>query len=452
MKKVTAVLLAVALVLLASACSKGAGTASSSLPSSSLPQTPPSSSHPSRDEPSSLPPSDISSGQVSQPEAKPDDDIQSAIKPPEDTLHKNHHGYSLLTAVQKVYYEAMHTAVEEMKASWIVLGPHTETYAADIAVVRSALVADHPEIFWLPPYYVTAVGTDGEGNLTALMMFSSSADVSPAFLVTRSEKTYMKQELEQAVQDITSLVTATTPFEIELQLHDLLCSRVEYSDDKSNSMIYTAYGALVEGKALCEGYSRAMQLLLSRFGILSTTVTGVAEGEGHMWNMVYIDGAWYNLDVTWNDTTKDFISHEYFNITDREISLDHTFSKDYTELDGEKLATGQVTFNISRPLGTAIEADYFTKKGFFFSSDKILDLAKLLINSEEDIIEVKFINAAAKEDFSAKVNEYVEELNAEITLMNPNAEFYVGRVAVSSLTMKLYKTEKEDSTEVESSF
>ena len=156
----------------------------------------------------------------------------------------------------------MHTAVEDMFTSWVILGKLSDNYSNDILVARYALVNDHPDVFWLPPYYITAVGKDNASNPAALMMFSSSADIQPAFLVNRSEKAVMEEELMKAVLDITGQVTATDPFEIELQLHDLLCSRVEYSDDQTDSMIYSAYGALVNGKALCEGYSKAMQLLL----------------------------------------------------------------------------------------------------------------------------------------------------------------------------------------------
>ena len=445
-------MLAVIFIVFAVSC-KGEEPAksASALPSSSLPsssQTP--SSKPQSDKPSSSEPSDVSSGQVSRPESKPGEDIENTVTPPEDTLHKNHYCYSLLTDVQKVYYEAMHTAVEQMTASWIVLGPHTEKYAADIAVVRSALVSDHPEIFWLPPYYVTALGKDKEGNSTALMMFSSSSEISPAYMVSRSEKAYMEKELESAVEEIASLVTAETPFEIELQLHDLLCSRVEYSNDKEDGMIYTAYGALVGGKAICEGYSRAMQLLLSRFGILSTTVTGIAEGEGHMWNMVNIEGGWYNLDVTWNDSAGEFISHEYFNVTDAEISLDHTFSKDYTGIKAEELAKGQTSFNISRPLGTALDADYFVKCGFFYTPYKMDILAELLINGGEEVLEVKFADTATRDDFLQNYAIYVEQINAEIALISPEADFYIGATSVSTLTMKLYKTKKD--SEISESF
>lgn len=454
MRKITAVLLSVLLCAVFSACGGGdtASTAGSA-PSSSLPSSSPTTSAPESDSPSSSNPSDISSGQAPRPESKPEkEETAPNVTPPENTLHKDHLCYAALTDIQKVYYEAMHTAVEAMHSSWIALGPHTEAYAADIATTRAALVSDHPEIFWIPRYYVTAVGRDAEGGATALVMFSTSPELSPAYAVTRSEKAAMQAELNAAVENIAAKVTGTTEFEIEAQLHDILCSMVEYSDNEAEGMIYTSYGALVEGKALCEGYSRAMQLLLARFGIASTTVSGIADGEGHMWNVVNIEGEWYHLDATWNDISNETVSHEYFNITDSEILLDHTFAKNYTEIDPELLSTGEVSFNIFRPACTALDADYFVKRGFFFTPDKMQTLASLLVAEEGDMIEVKFADAQVKEDFVANYGSYFEELNAEIARLAPDADFYVYRISVSSITMRIYKTEKEEASNEASSF
>ena len=90
----------------------------------------------------------------------------------------------------------------------------------------------------------------------------------------------------------------------------------------------TAYSALIDGEAICEGYSRAMQLLLDRVGIRNYLVVGDGvneEGtEAHMWNIVEIDGENYHLDATWNDTgNENSIGYLYFNVNDSIISRDH---------------------------------------------------------------------------------------------------------------------------------
>lgn len=330
-----------------------------------------------------------------------------------------------------------------MFSSWVVLGALSDNYVKDISLVRHALVADHPEIFWLPNYYITATGNDDNGDPAALMMFSSSADVSPSFLVSRSEKAEMENELKSAVSNIASQVTATDPFEIELQLHDLLCGLVTYSTDSSDPMIYSAYGALVNGKALCEGYSRAMQLLLHHFNIPCTTVTGIAEGDGHMWNQVSIGSNWYNLDVTWNDTSSEFVSHEYFNLSDADISKDHTFSKDFYELTESEFANGTLAFNFSKPVCESTTNSYFTKRGFVFSKDNVSDLAKHIYNSADQMIEVRFVDSAFKDEFNRNVSAYLESINSELLLQSADLDYYIGRYSVSSLTVKFYKTKNQ---------
>ena len=421
---------------------------SSDEPSSENPSSKPSSSDPSST-PSSLPSSsDIGSSSAPSSSAPSSSQVSSSTPSTPDpapeeipSIHKEHYCYSNLTPIQKQYYNSMHTAVEDMFTSWVVLGELSSNYKNDIAVARHALANDHPDVFWLPPYYITATGKDDSGNPAALLMFSSSANVSPSFLVKRSEKALMEQELSSAVLDIAGQVTATDPFEIELQLHDLLCKRVEYSDDETDPMIYSAYGALVNGKALCEGYSKAMQLLLHHFNIPCITVTGVANNEGHMWNQVSIGSKWYNLDVTWNDYSTDFVSHEYFNLTDADISLDHTFSKDFYELSDRELSGGSVSFNLARPVCESNTYNYFTKRGFIFSAENIPALASYILSSDEEMIEVRFSSSSFKKAFYENASMYLEKINAELTLQNPEKDYYIGRYSsVSILTLKLYKT------------
>jgi hypothetical protein len=153
----------------------------------------------------------------------------------------------------------------------------------------------------------------------------------------------------------------------------------------------TAYGALVERKTACEGYSRAMQLLLDLQGIPCYIVTGEASNlagftGGHAWNKVQVGGAWYHLDATWNDpVTEDgshVTSHAYFNVTDALIGQTH-------EVSDEK-----------NPC-TATQDNYFIRKGLEFSSlDRAAEdaLAKALreaMRAGDNAAELRFTDAAA---------------------------------------------------------
>ncbi len=414
-----------------------APTDSSNLSSSDLSSSDDSSSGSSAD--SSHTDSSIGGPSFPSDTESPDEEIIETPPPEDASVHWQHYCFSNLTEIQKTYYEAMYTAAIDMTKSWVALGPKSKDYKTDIAVVRNALVNDHPDIFWFPSYYATALGKDDEDSDVVLMYFSTSADSGPAYLITPGEKPVMEKELKKAVEKITKKVTAKDPYEIELQLHDLLCEQVEYSSDKSDPMIYTAYGALVNGRAICEGYSRAMQLLLAEFKIRSVTVTGIAGGEGHMWNAVELEDEWYHLDVTWNDTKGSTLSHEYFNLNDKLILADHSFSKNFDQFSPEELESGQVSFNTKKPDCTGTEHNYFNRSGFVYFPDATPALAAYLIRTDNRVVEVRFSDKAFRDRFYNDTEKYVSLLNDNLLTADPECNFYIGGISVSNMVLRLYK-------------
>lgn len=60
-------------------------------------------------------------------------------------------------------------------------------------------------------------------------------------------------------------------------------------------------GPILDGTAVCEGYSHSFELLCSLSDVDCLFVSGKCNGEAHGWNKVRVDGVWYNVDVTWDD-------------------------------------------------------------------------------------------------------------------------------------------------------
>ena len=83
-----------------------------------------------------------------------------------------------------------------------------------------------------------------------------------------------------------------------LLIHDRLCLGCEY-DYQFNDISYTMYGALVNGSAVCDGYTKAYSYLLRQVGIESRAC--VSFDINHAWNLIKIDGKYYHVDVTWDD-------------------------------------------------------------------------------------------------------------------------------------------------------
>ena len=98
-------------------------------------------------------------------------------------------------------------------------------------------------------------------------------------------------------------VTGLSTYEIVCAVNEYLCDTVYYPPNEPYAaMTHTAYGALHDGVAVCEGYACAAKLLLNKLGVQCDIQIGTCtDGGGHAWNLVLVDGQWYQLDVTWND-------------------------------------------------------------------------------------------------------------------------------------------------------
>lgn len=178
----------------------------------------------------------------------------------------------------------------------------------------SALRNDNPQLFWIANVYSYTVTDAG----TAVQLYSR---------IPADQIHSMAAELRSTVGRIVEgMPLGLSEFDREAYLFDQVVSSCSFeeeaAEDASHWKPYTVYGALVEGRAVCEGYSRAMQLLLSYAGMQCRLVDGRGEGQMHMWNLVCVEGGWYHLDVTWSDGDS-MVRYNYFNVTDNVIRLDH---------------------------------------------------------------------------------------------------------------------------------
>ncbi len=205
--------------------------------------------------------------------------------------------------------------------------------------------------------------------------------------------------LEKAREIVAQADSLPDAYDQELYFHDYICQNTTYLTQEDDG--YTAYNALVEGRAVCEGYSRALQLLLDMVGIPNYLATGVGvddsgSREGHMWNIVTIGGSNYHVDATWDDLDAEDIhhyAHTYFNVTDDYIGVNH-----------EEIAPAENNCN-------AVAANYYVQNGMCFSAydDACLqDMADAAAQSIQDgtyTIEVWFTNEQAYLEAAADLTE-----------------------------------------------
>lgn len=130
-----------------------------------------------------------------------------------------------------------------------------------------------------------------------------------------------------AVEIVTEAKKHTSPIAQELYIHNEICKRVTYERDKN-----TAVGALVYGKADCDGYADAFYML----GRMCGLNVGRIFGGGHAWNWIdFGDGKVYCVDVTYDDDFFDFKEYGgkvrgylFFNAPEEIIAVNHKWDRE----------------------------------------------------------------------------------------------------------------------------
>ena len=110
-------------------------------------------------------------------------------------------------------------------------------------------------------------------------------------------------------------------------IHDYIVKHVSYD---TSYKAYTAYEALANRSAVCQGYALLTYQLLTEAGIQAHYVTGKGNGGPHAWNLVKIENKWYHLDTTFDDPVPDKagrVMYSYFNVTDEQLSKDHEWDR-----------------------------------------------------------------------------------------------------------------------------
>lgn len=146
-----------------------------------------------------------------------------------------------------------------------------------------------------------------------------SATLKVTYLTSKEQEEYINNELSKIVNliirdNVTDLNKVKT-------INKYLVDRYEYD----NSFVSNnAYSALKTGKTTCQGYALTAYKMLNLAGIESRIITGKLKETRHGWNLAKLDGKWYHLDITSNDS----VGLNTFFLKDDECLRDSGFTWD----------------------------------------------------------------------------------------------------------------------------
>ena len=255
--------------------------------------------------------------------------------------------YEQLNEQARMTYDVLVAGVANGSLSFVFDEVDYETFEEDLSDAVAALTYEHPEFFWISGGYryvrshtIGRARGDFEVDLMCYDYWTYTADPQ-GYIDT----------LEAKVDEIAAQARQyETDYERVLFVHDYIVSRVDYNHEAaeetkntirkaSSEQAYSAYGCLVDDNAICGGYSKGFQLLMTELGIECLYVKGIAGGGYHGWNCVRIGGEYYFFDLTWDDpglTKEDGtlrypqgITYAYFGVTTERMARTHSPLPDF---------------------------------------------------------------------------------------------------------------------------
>lgn len=176
----------------------------------------------------------------------------------------------------------------------------------------------------------------GEGFVVCLLNTDATKIVySPSDKMSMDQcLNYIKEVNELADAVISQMITEDmTQKEKALTLYTYLTKNViydyRYYTDRENMPFVstTAYGALKNNLAICGGYSHALNILFKKVGIECFNVSGVYNGEDHIWNIAKLDNQWLYFDATSDSGLTEESQFKSFGSLPEKMKEDHQWDE-----------------------------------------------------------------------------------------------------------------------------
>lgn len=296
------------------------------------------------------------------------------------------YAYNLLTEQEKEIYVEILGALEQLAEDVIVSSSDVD----QVVKIHEYVCADNPELFWVNGYQIVPYEMAGK---TVKVKYSG------LYTMKKGEKENYQLALERAVEPwLAEIAKCEGEYAKVKKAYELIILNTEYAPQVKESQ--NVLSVFLEGKSVCQGYAEAFQYLCKHSGIQNILVVGEANNgndtQPHAWNLVSIDGSYYQFDITWGDPNYQVsenvvdevnwnISYKYFGLTDKEMSENHTMQM---EMEVPECKSNQ--------------NNYYVKEGYYYESLDKKQLKLQFMAAEETgagAVHIRCANSLLYDDF-----------------------------------------------------
>lgn len=311
---------------------------------------------------------------------------QSALQ--EEEIPDIYYAYHTLDEPKQKLYREIWNALKSMAQEVVVSTLDSE----ELNQIFHCVLADHPELFYVEGYQYTKYTI---GDAVTKLTFQGT------YSMTWEEMEQKKAQIEtQANNWMAPVEQVTDEYAKVKYLYDYLIKVTEYDMNADENQNISS--VFLQGRSVCQGYAKAMQYLLQKQGIQTVLITGYANGEGHAWNLVKVNGSYYYLDPTWGDASYNLtesdtsytgevppINYDYFLVTTAEI-----------------LKTHQIDRVMELPECVEIKDNYYVHEGLYlneYNEDRMKLIFENAQMNHDSYVTIKCSNAAVFSEVQSKL-------------------------------------------------
>lgn len=237
-----------------------------------------------------------------------------------------------LNEIKMKYQSELQNGLDNIEDIVRITDVCNKLYVDDIKIIKSwtSEFLYKPEYFYLQGYNLDYNYYQSTGELESMTFVPKYRDNDKEKII--NYRTELNNKIEEIIN--SEIKEGYSDFQKEYAIVNYLLKNCQYDyegyyKDDIKWECFTVYGALVNNLCVCQGYAESLKLLLNACGIYCEVVTGTAgeKNEGHAWNIVNIDGKYYQIDTTWMDTEGGEYKFEYFNLSDEKMSQNHYYDK-----------------------------------------------------------------------------------------------------------------------------
>lgn len=236
--------------------------------------------------------------------------------------------YNQMNKAHQAAYHAMKTGLTALAPSFAV--PRLD--GRELTDIFFKLRLDCPEIFYTVGFHYRFYPD------------SANVEMIPEYLFDKAKVKDHQKAMKARVEKLARPALKLKEWEKEQYVHDFICENVRY-DKLKKPYSHEIIGPLGQGVGVCEGIAKSVKILCDALGIWCIIALSENNPEKkikyrHTWNIVRIDGKYYHLDVTFDNTLsrgknqsekegsagggeKAAIRYDYFNLCDAQFFRDH---------------------------------------------------------------------------------------------------------------------------------